>query len=264
MDSLIAAVAGVAASFFAVDLWRDQRGRPRPHIAAYAAGMTLFAIATLCLFAGITFGWTGPVYRTFFLFGAVLNIPLLALGSMFLVVGKRSGHMMTIAIGAIAAISTTLTLTVPFEQPLPESGIPHDMFATGFGPRLFAIIGAATGATILIVLALISLLRFWRKDRRIVWGSALIVAGTLSAAWGGTGLALGEAGGFALSLLLAVSFIWAGYRVASGRRISPGRGRAGTSRGIGASRRGSGEGPPGESEETDRQDRVDQLEGKGA
>jgi len=146
---------------------------------------------------------------------------------MFLVVGKRSGHVMTVAIGAIAAIATTLTLTVPFEHPLPDGGIPHDMFASGFGPRLFAIIGGASGATILIVLALVSLFRFWNRDRRIVWGNALILAGTFAAAWGGTGLALGEAGGFAVSLLLAVSFIWAGYQVASGRRAVVPPGEAG-------------------------------------
>lgn len=255
MDSVIAAVAGLAATIFAVDLWRDYRRRPRPHIAAYAAGVTLFAIATWCLFVGLTFGWTGPVYRTFFLFGGVLNIPLLALGSMFLVVGKKSGHVMTIAIGAIAAISTTLTFTVPFEQPLPDGGIPHDMFATGFGPRLFAIIGGATGTTILVVLALVSLVRFWRKDRQIVWGNALIVTGTVAAAWGGTGLALGEAGGFAFSLLLAVSFIWGGYRIASGRRES-----ARTT----PTPDGDAEGPPRQGEEANGKDRVDQLEGKGS
>lgn len=243
MDTLFAAAAAIAATVFAGDLWHDYRGRPRPHIAAYALGMTLFAIATWCLFVGVTWGWTGPVYRTFFLFGAVLNIPLLALGSMFLVVGKRAGHIMTIAIGAIAAISTTLTLTVPFEHPLPDGGIPHDMFATGFSPRLFAIIGGSAGATILIVLALISLFRFWKKNRRIVWGNALIVMGTFAAAWGGTGLALGEASGFALSLLFAVSFIWAGYRVASGGRAPR---------------------PDGEGEEGRSQDGVNQLEGKRA
>jgi hypothetical protein len=260
MDSVIAALAGVAASIFAFDLWRDYRRRPRPHIAAYGAGMTLFAIATWCLFIGLAFGWSGPVYRTFFLFGAVLNIPLLALGSMFLVVGKKSGHVMTVAIGAIAAISTTLTFTVPFEQPLPDGGIPHDMFATGFGPRLFAIIGGASGTTILVILALISLFRFWRKDRRIVWGNALIVTGTLAAAWGGTGLALGEAGGFALSLLLAVSFIWGGYRVASGRR-----GIARSDAAVGSATTSGGvERPPGEGKEADGQDRVDQFEGERA
>ncbi|MDX1449762.1 MAG: hypothetical protein R3246_11955 [Acidimicrobiia bacterium] len=218
MEGLLAGIAGVFASVFAADLWTDYRRRPRPHVAAYASGMTLFALATWALFWGVTFGWTGFVYRTFFLFGGVLNIPLLALGSMFLVVGKRSGHAMTIAIGAVAAISTTLTTTVPFVRDLPRGGIPHDMFESGFGPRLFAIIGGATGSFILIVLALVSLVRFWRRNRALVFGNALIVLGTAAAAWGGTGLALGEAGGFAVSLLMAVGFIWAGYRVASGRR----------------------------------------------
>lgn len=249
MESVLAGVAGGAATMFAFDLWRDQRSRPRPHIAAYAMGMSLFAIATWSLFIGLTYGWAGPVYRTFFLLGAVLNIPLLALGSMFLVVGRRSGHVMTIVVGAITAIATTLTLTVPFEQPLPDGGIPHDMFATGFGPRLFAIIGGAAGTTILVILALVSLFRFWRRDRRIVTGNALILTGTVAAAWGGTGLALGEASGFALSLFVAVTFIWAGYRVASGRRIPTGR------RGDGSHHR-----PHGEGEEPNGESGVDQLE----
>lgn len=243
MDSALAVIAASAATVFAIDLWRNHRRRPRPHIAAYATGMTMFALATWCLFLGVALGWTGPVYRTFFLFGAVLNIPFLALGSMFLVVGRRSGHAMLIAIGAFAAISTTLTLTVPFDKPLPDAGIPHEVFAQGFGPRLFAAIGAGTGATILIVLGIVSVVRFWRRDRHVVWGSGLIVAGTFAAAWGGTGLALGEAGGFALSLLLAVTLIWAGYRVASGRRA---------------------EGQNRQNEEADGETGVNQLEGKRA
>jgi hypothetical protein len=218
MDSALALLAALAATAFSVDLWNDYRKRPRPHVAAYATGMTMFAVATWAFYIGLTFGWTGPVYRTFYLFGAVLNIPYLALGSMFLVVGKRSGHVMAIALGALTAISVTLTATVPFANPLPADGVPHDVFATGFGPRLFAIIGGSTGAMILIILALVSVFRFWRTNRRIVWGNLLIVAGTFAAASGGTGLALGEGSAFALSLLVAVTLIWAGYRVASGGR----------------------------------------------
>ncbi len=243
MDSFLAGLSGLIASLFAIDLWRDYRRRPRPHIAAYATGISMFAIATWCLFYGVTFGWTGAAYRLFFLFGAVLNIPFLALGSMFLVGGKRAGHIMTLLIGGLTAISTTLVLTVPFQRELPDGGIPHDMFDTGFGPRLFAIIGGAVGSTLLIVLALVSLIRFWKRDRALVWGNALIVAGTFAAAWGGSGLALGEASGFAVSLLLAVSLIWGGYRIASGRRP---------------------QGEPTKSEEAGAEDGVDQLEGQGA
>lgn len=216
MNIVLASAAAIAATFFSADLWRDYRRRPRPHIAAYGLGITMFALATWSLFLGLTFEWTGAAYRAFFLFGAVLNIPLLALGSMFLVVGKRSGHIMTIAIGAFAAISTTLTLTVPFERDLPSSGVPHDMFASGFGPRLFAAIGGGMGATILIVLAFVSLARFWKKNREIVWGNSLILGGTFAAAWGGTRLALGQDDVFAFSLLAAVSLIWGGYRIATG------------------------------------------------
>ncbi|HEX6148110.1 MAG TPA: hypothetical protein VF083_15145 [Acidimicrobiia bacterium] len=223
MDSALALLAALAALGFSADLWLDYRRRPRPHIAAFGTGMTMFAVATLTFYLGLAVGWSGPLYRAFYLFGAILNIPFLALGSMFLVVGRRSGHVMAIALGALTAISTTLTTTVAFANPLPASGVPHDVFASGFGPRLFAIIGGATGSTILIILALVSAFRFWKKNRSIVWGNLLIVGGTLAAASGGTGLALGESSAFAVSLLVAVTLIWAGYRVASGKRGSEDR-----------------------------------------
>lgn len=218
MDTPIAVFAAVAASLFTFDLWRDYSRKPRPHIVAYAVGMTMFALATWMLVIALVWVWSPLVYRTFYLFGAVLNIPFLALGSMFLVVGKRAGHAMTILLGAFSAISITLVATTPFQSQLPEHGIPHDIFTTGFGPRVFAAVGGGLGATILIVLALVSVFRFRKTNPRVVWGSLLIVAGTFAAAAGGTNLAFGEAGWFATSLFLAAALIWAGYRVASGAR----------------------------------------------
>lgn len=220
MDTTLAAVAAVAATIFTLDLVRDLLGRRRPHTAAYAVGIGMFAAATWALVAGLQLGWSGSVYRTFFLFGAVLNIPFLALGSMYLVVGKRSGTAMALALGGFSAISVTLVTTVPFDRDLPVGGIPTDIFPPPdtFGPRLLAAIGGGAGATILIVLALVSVVRLWRSNRRIVYGNALILAGTLAAAWGGTGVALGEAAGFALSLLVASVLLWAGYRTTRGAR----------------------------------------------
>jgi len=69
-----------------------------------------------------------------------------------------------------------------------------------------------------VVLAVVSLFRFWKKNRKLVWGNSLILAGTLAATWGGTGLAIGEGAAFAISLLLAAGLIWAGYRIAAGAR----------------------------------------------
>ncbi len=225
MDTILAIIAGVAATAFTIDLIVDNRRRPRPHVAAFAAGIGMFAVATIALAIALATGWTSTSYRTFFLFGGVLNIPFLALGSMFLVVGPRAGHTMTVLLAGFAAISTTLVTTVPFENPLPESGVRPDVFpplTDGFGPRLLAFIGGVTGTTLLVLLAIVSVIRFWRKRPRIVWGNGLILTGTLVAAWGGTGLAIGEESGFVLSLLVTSTLLWLGYRTTRGeRKVEP-------------------------------------------
>lgn len=224
MDAPIAFFAAIAASIFSIDLWRNYARRPRPHVVAYAIGITMFALATWALFAALVWGWNPFYYRVFYLFGAVLNIPYLALGSMFLVGGKRAGHIMTILLGAFSAISVTLVATAPFleDATFGHGEVPEKVFASGFGPRMFAAVGGGLGATILIVLAVVSIVRFRKTAPRVVWGSFLILLGTLAASTGGTSLAFGEAAWFSISLFLAATLIFAGYKVASGaRRAEP-------------------------------------------
>jgi nucleoside 2-deoxyribosyltransferase len=219
----LAVIAGIVATGFTLDLAASAIRRRRPHVTAYTAGMAAFATATWALAAGDLTGWTETSYRIFFLFGTVINVMLLAVGSMFLVAGKRWGHVFFIITGAISAMATTLITTVPFVKELPTSGVPDDMWGPDvqFGPTLFAVIGGAVGGTTIIVLGLVSIVRFWRSNRRIVWGNLLIVAGTLAASTGGTQLGfLDETATFELSLMLAASLIWAGYRVTSGARAA--------------------------------------------
>lgn len=221
MSAVASLAAGVVATLFCVDLVRRYRASPNPHTAAYAAGIGFFALATWALFVGTATGWTSASYRTFFLFGAIVNIPVLALGSMFLVVGRRAGHVMLLLMFPFFAISLPTTLAQPFDAGvLPPGGVPggRELWAEIFGPRLWAAIGGGMGATIIIVLALVSVVRFWRRNRLLVWGNVLIVAGTLAASTGGTILALGIDWGFSGSLLVAATLIWAGYRVAVGAR----------------------------------------------
>lgn len=222
MQIALSVIAALGASAFAVDLSRSALSRPRPHVNAYAAGITLFALASWALAIGVTFGWQPWTYKIFFLFGAILNIPLLALGSMFLVAGPRSARTFA---GFVAVLALWSTLTIgyaPLAADFPQGSIPagSESFLWRIYPAL-AGVGGGLGAIVLAVLAVVSIFRFWRKDRRLVGGNALILGGTIAAALGGSALAfLGEAGGFAISLLLSVSLIWVGYRMASGRRRS--------------------------------------------
>lgn len=224
MELILPALGGLVSTIFTLDLLVDLVRRRRPHVAAYAVGMAMFSAATWAFVYGIGAGWNGPAYRVFFLFGAVLNPLYLALGSTFLVIGRRTGHVLTVVVAAISAISITLVATVPFTQPLPVGGVPTDIFpplTEGFGPRMLAAAGGGLGATLLMLLSLVSILRFRRTNPQIVRGNALILAGTLTAALQGTVVALGGEGAFAILLSVVAVLLWTGYRVTKGARPTP-------------------------------------------
>ena len=186
----------------------------------------MFGLATAALAVGVSFGWTGPTYKIFYLFGAVLNIPYLALGSTYLVIGPRTGRF----VQAILAVFTLVAvLVIGFAETaasFPSGSVPEasEMFLEEVPANVargMAIIAGAAGGSLIIGLGVASIFRFWRSNRRIVMGNVLIVAGTLAAAAGGSRFATsGEATFFVLTLLVAVVAIWGGYRVSAGARRS--------------------------------------------
>ena len=182
----------------------------------------MFAVAVWALCLALAWGWNGYNYRVFFLFGGVLNIPFLALGSVFLSVGRRVGHLMVVGLFGFSAMATTLVTVTPFARSLPDGGIPSDIFPSiaeaGFGPRLLAAIGGGMGTVVLVGAALWGAVRFRRSNPRRAVANLVITAGVLSAAAGGTILGfLHESSAFSISLLAAASLIWWGYRLARSR-----------------------------------------------
>ena len=218
----LAASAAVVATAATLDLTRDLRRRPRPHLSAYTTGMAMFTMGVWALLSGQLWGWSGFSYRAFFLFGAVLNIPFLALGSVFLSVGRRVGHIMVVGLFGFSAMATTLVSVTPFARSLPDSGIPSNIFPsiaeTGFGPRLLAAVGGGLGTVVLVSAALWGAVRFRKFSPRRAAANLVITAGVLAAATGGTILGfLHESSAFSISLLAAASLIWWGYRLAGSR-----------------------------------------------
>ena len=57
-------------------------GRRNPALLAWTISLAMFAIASLMLLAGTIVGWSVATFHVFYLFGAVLTVPWLALGSV--------------------------------------------------------------------------------------------------------------------------------------------------------------------------------------
>ncbi len=224
MEAALAAAAALVATGFFADLLRSHVARPRPHAAAWSAAVLMYAAATWALFWGLAFGWADVTFRVFYWLGAILNVVFLALGAAYLVLGPRVGGVLLVLFSAFGAGSGAVTFGANLVGSLPEGGVPagSDLFvgpdAGITSPRLWAIVGNSVGSLLLLGLALYTVIRFWRANRRLVAGNALIIAGTLSPVLGGSLTAFGEGGGLAVSLLGGAALLWAGYRTASRAR----------------------------------------------
>ncbi len=223
MAASLAALAALVAVAFLGDLVRSYRLRPRPHVAAWAVAILMYGLATWALFVGLAFGWNPAIFKAFYYFGAIVNVPFLALGSAYLVLGRRVAGVLLVALLAFAAVAAVVTLTAPFVRPLPDGALPSGRETFSFlGPRIWALVGNSLGTLLLLVLALLTVARFWRSNRTLAVGNLLIVLGVMAPAVSGTIVAFfREAEAFALSLLLGAVLLWAGYRLATGARRRP-------------------------------------------
>ena len=225
MDELLAVLAAGAATGLVAELVVSYRTRPRPHVLAWAIALTLYASATWMLVIGLTFGWSSFVFRTFYGFGAILNVPFLGIGSAYLVWGEARGRRLLEWFTVAGLFALFITFTAPFVAPLDTEGLPagSDVFAAigtvgPTGPRFYALLFNVAGTVLLVGLAAWSVMRFWRTNRKLVAGNVLIVLGGLFPAFGGSLFAVGDTSAFALSLFCGAGLLWAGFRVASGAR----------------------------------------------
>ena len=179
--SALGALAMLVSTAFALctfDRWR--RGH-RAHELAWTQSLVMFAAGSFAYWAAGSLGWHSWNFRAFYLFGAILNVPYLAVGTLYLLGGERIGRPVHRALHVVAAFCAGVVLVSPFRTRLPASGLPEGKLVFGVGPRLMAGVGSGVGATILIVGAVWSAVQLVRTRRRPAAGAApSIPAGRLA------------------------------------------------------------------------------------
>src|SRR4051812_22397651 len=64
----------------------------KPHHRAWTIALALFALGAAMLAMGASTGWDKGTFGAFYLFGAILDVPWLALGTLYLLGGPRWGR----------------------------------------------------------------------------------------------------------------------------------------------------------------------------
>lgn len=131
-----AVAAAVSAVFTAALLGRWRTGRGRAHLY-WGLALALFAVASLAMLVGVLAGWSEALFRAFYLGGAVLTVPWLAMGSVQINAAERTALRATgLAVLVVAAGSLALAAAA--------GGTPPAVFAGG------AVLGLLWGGLLLL------------------------------------------------------------------------------------------------------------------
>lgn len=210
----------VATLFAQATLVRWTRSR-QPHERAWTISLAMFALASAALATGVATGWDGFVYRAFFALGAVLNVPWLGLGTVYLLGGAVRGRRVEWGLVLFTGLAIGAVAVAPFSTAPAGDAIPvaKDTFATAL-PRILAAVGSGLGATVVIVGTVVSIVRRLRNPgpgaTRMAVANSLIGVGVLVLSSGGLLQgALGHDEAFVLTLAVGIVVVYAGFLTAA-------------------------------------------------
>jgi hypothetical protein len=211
------AVAALVSTIFAIQLLTSWAHRKRLPQLAWGIAMLMYALASLAVAAGVSGGWDPTLYRIYWLFGACLNVPYLALGSVALL-GKRAvaGVMLVlVAAATVIGVAVIAVATVHIAASAPKQ-IPRGSQAWGKGtlpatlPTYMSI-----PAYVIVVLIAVASGRGGKLPPHRVRGNWLIAIGATLVAAGAPFARYGRGAAFSVFLAVGVVVMFLGFRLTS-------------------------------------------------
>jgi hypothetical protein len=142
-----------------LDQWRERR---RPYQLIWATGMLWYALSAGTEFLGGAFGWNEPLYRAWYLIGAVWVAGWLGLGTVYLLGRTRFGYAFALCLG-LAGLFTYLTWRR------------YDYPVSGIAPFVYL-------ALAVVVAVIVAVLTRRRDDRWVHVAGATVVVGSIASA----------------------------------------------------------------------------------
>src|SRR6267143_5870298 len=107
---VIPLIAAVVGATFAVVVGRQYVRRRKPYQAIWALALAMFGVAAAFETVGQLAGWSDPTYKGYYLFGGLLNVGWLGIGSLLLLVPSRAGRIAIIAMVVISIVALASVL----------------------------------------------------------------------------------------------------------------------------------------------------------
>jgi hypothetical protein len=225
-------IAAGVALVFAGALGKQFASGRRPFQAAWCVALLMYAVASMALFLGVLNGWTPTEFRLYWLFGAVLNVPYLFLGELYLLVKRRVVvDVCAVVLVFLTAFAVAKVMNAPIRTDALSTDLPlgKDVFGDGTLPYRLAQYLAYPSYILLVAGCVWSA---WQmrgrpelRDRFV--GTLLIAIGaTIVAIGSGVGAGLDVVPIFSIGLLAGITVMFWGFLRASRHQVPVGAGAA--------------------------------------
>lgn len=210
---VVSFLAGAIGAAFAAAVALQYARARRPYQLAWGLGLAAYAAAGLLEAAGTLWGWTPPLYRSYFPLAAG-TVGLLGLGTLLLVLPSRHGAWLSWLVAALIALAALAPLFAPLPDPIPVDVGARGVPFSNPGRIAFLVLNIAGG------LALIggALVSWWRTRRA---GVLLIGVGAMLPFLGGSLSTLFDIELRPVLQFLGIAVMFAGYL--QGREARPSR-----------------------------------------
>jgi hypothetical protein len=208
--------AAAVAAVFGVRLGRRFARRRRPYEAMWSVAMFMFAAASLAAFLGVARGWTAPAYRVYWLLGAVLNVPYLAQGELYLLLrgGRHVANAALALLLVVTAAASLIAATGSISAAELSKALPlgKDAWVTGLAYQLRWLSWIGYGALIAGTVWSVRSMRGRPELRDRAVGTLGIAGGaTIVAIGSGVGAGFGVVPLFAVGLAAGIALMFWGF-----------------------------------------------------
>ncbi len=209
-------LTSAVALWFAPQLlrrWHERR--PAPHLFWWGLGVALYGVGTITESATTLGGWSEPVFRAWYISGALLGGAPLAQGTAYLLLRRRTAHALTAALVATVAVGAVCVLLSPIALDRVEAHRLSGRVLEWAWVRRFSPFINSYAFLMLVGGALLSAWRFrgLPDGRGKVLGNIAIAVGGLLPGIGGTFTRFGHVEVLYVTELAGLLLIYLGYRL---------------------------------------------------
>lgn len=209
-------VTTILAVPFALEIYRRYREHPdRLHLLWWAIGIATYGVGTFTEATTTLVGWNEPTFRAWYISGALLGGAPLAQGTVYLLLGKRTAHVLTGLLIAYVVIASVFVVLSPIDYSQVEAHRLTGRVLQWQWVRAFSPVVNLYAVVFLIGGAILSALRYSAdpSTRHRVYANVLIAAGAILPGIGGTATRMGYVEVLYVTELIGLLLTWMGYRM---------------------------------------------------